>query len=137
MQNHEQKKKVMKSNKPRFYEQKKLFFSTLSFILWAVLATWLHIGALRKIHKNELNTCFKQYFTTGSYGVGIGRVWCSTLFLLKVLVSCEKCSYFKIVIMIFWKGWWSPTPLKSKIHCFLVGGTSGSSLYFLLNLQLK
>jgi hypothetical protein len=29
------------------------------------------------------------------------------------------------------------TPLKSKIHCFLVGRTGGYSFYFLLNLQLK
>jgi hypothetical protein len=36
-----------------------------------------------------------------------------TLFPLKVLVPCEKCSWFKIVIMIFWKGWRSPTPLKT------------------------
>jgi hypothetical protein len=28
-----------------------------------------------------------------------------TLFLLKVLVPCGKCSWFKVVIMIFWKGW--------------------------------
>jgi hypothetical protein len=27
--------------------------------------------------KNELNTCFQQKFATGSYGVGIGRAWCS------------------------------------------------------------
>jgi hypothetical protein len=27
--------------------------------------------------KNELNTCFQQKFVTGSYGVGIGRAWCS------------------------------------------------------------
>jgi hypothetical protein len=51
-------------------------------------------------------------------------------------MPCEKCSWFKIVIMIFWKGWRSPTPLKPKIHCFLVGGIGRYSLYFLLNLQL-
>jgi hypothetical protein len=27
--------------------------------------------------KNELNTCFEQNFTTGSYEVGIGHAWCS------------------------------------------------------------
>jgi hypothetical protein len=27
--------------------------------------------------ENELNTCFEQKFTQCSYGVGIGRVWCS------------------------------------------------------------
>jgi hypothetical protein len=35
--------------------------------------------------KNELNTCFQQKFTTGSYGVGIGRAWCSWK-------ACEICS---------------------------------------------
>jgi hypothetical protein len=35
--------------------------------------------------KNELNTCFQQKFATGSYGVGIGRVWCSRK-------ACEICS---------------------------------------------
>jgi hypothetical protein len=27
--------------------------------------------------KNELNTCFQQKFAMGSYGVRIGRAWCS------------------------------------------------------------
>jgi hypothetical protein len=35
--------------------------------------------------KNELNTCFQQKFATGSYGVGIGRAWCSRK-------GCEICS---------------------------------------------
>jgi hypothetical protein len=35
------------------------FLSTLPFSAWA------------------LNTCFEQNFTMGSYGVGIGRAWCS------------------------------------------------------------
>jgi hypothetical protein len=35
--------------------------------------------------KNELNTCFQQKFTTDSYGVGIGRAWCSRK-------ACEICS---------------------------------------------
>jgi hypothetical protein len=35
--------------------------------------------------KNELNTCFQQKFATGSYGVGIGRAWCSRK-------ACEMCS---------------------------------------------
>jgi hypothetical protein len=34
--------------------------------------------------KNELNTCFQQKFVTGSYGVGIGRVWC-------LQKACEIC----------------------------------------------
>jgi hypothetical protein len=39
------KKKVKKSEKPRFYGQNKLFLSTLPFSPWAVSATWLHVGA--------------------------------------------------------------------------------------------
>jgi hypothetical protein len=35
--------------------------------------------------KNELNTCFQQRFTTGSFRVGIGRAWCSWK-------ACEICS---------------------------------------------
>jgi hypothetical protein len=35
--------------------------------------------------KNELNTCFQQKFATGSYGVRIGRAWCSRK-------ACEICS---------------------------------------------
>jgi hypothetical protein len=34
--------------------------------------------------KNELNSCFQQKFATGSYGVGIGRAWCSQK-------ACEIC----------------------------------------------
>jgi hypothetical protein len=40
---------------------------------------------LIKYKKNELNTCFQQNFTTSSYGVGIGRAWCSRK-------ACEICS---------------------------------------------
>jgi hypothetical protein len=54
------------------------FLSTLPFSPRAVLPTWMHVGApQKKIQKNELNTLFEQNFTTGSYGVGIGCVWCS------------------------------------------------------------
>jgi hypothetical protein len=31
--------------------KKNYFFSTLPFSPWAVLATWLHVGAPRKIHE--------------------------------------------------------------------------------------
>jgi hypothetical protein len=47
MQNHEQNKKVKKSEKPRFYGQNKLSFENP----WAVSATWLHVGAPEKIHE--------------------------------------------------------------------------------------
>jgi hypothetical protein len=48
MQNHEHK---LKSEKPRFYRQDKLFSWHLPFSPWAVLATWLHVEALQKIHE--------------------------------------------------------------------------------------
>ena len=35
--------------------------------------------------KNELNTCFQQKFTMGSYGVRVGCAWCSWK-------ACEICS---------------------------------------------
>jgi hypothetical protein len=35
--------------------------------------------------KNELNTYFQQKFAMASYGVGIGRTWCSRK-------ACEICS---------------------------------------------
>jgi hypothetical protein len=35
--------------------------------------------------RNELNTCFQQKIAMGSYGVGIGRAWCSWK-------ACEICS---------------------------------------------
>jgi hypothetical protein len=50
MQNHEQKR-VKKSEKPILYGQNKLFLSTLPFSPWAVLATWLHVGAPKKIQE--------------------------------------------------------------------------------------
>jgi hypothetical protein len=42
---------------------------------------------LRKYKQNEFNTHFEQKFATGSYGVGIGRAWCSWK-------ACEMCSSF-------------------------------------------
>ena len=51
MQNHEQKEKVKKSEKPRFNGKTKFFLITMPFSPWAVLATWLHIGAPQKIQE--------------------------------------------------------------------------------------
>jgi hypothetical protein len=39
----------------------------------------------RKYKKNELNTCFEQIFTIGSYAVRIGHAWCSRK-------ACKICS---------------------------------------------
>jgi hypothetical protein len=40
---------------------------------------------LRKYKKNELNARFQQKFAMGSYGVRIGRAWCSRK-------ACKICS---------------------------------------------
>jgi hypothetical protein len=45
------KKKVKKSEKPRFYGQTNYFLRTLSFNPWAISATWLHVGAPQKIQE--------------------------------------------------------------------------------------
>jgi hypothetical protein len=51
MQNHEQKKKVKKVQNQNFMGKTNFFFSTLPFNPWAVLATWLHVGAPQKIQE--------------------------------------------------------------------------------------
>jgi hypothetical protein len=73
-----------------FMGKKNFFFSTMPFNPWAVLARWLHVGALQKCRKNELNTCFQQKFTMGSYGVGIGRAWCSWKAVIYVVHSSRR-----------------------------------------------
>jgi hypothetical protein len=72
---------VKKSEKPRFYGQNKLFFENPAL---QPLGSFSHMAACRSM-KNELNTCFQQKFATGSYGIGIGRAWCSQK-------ACEICS---------------------------------------------
>jgi hypothetical protein len=49
MQNHEQKKKVKKSEKPRFYEQKKLFFENPAL---QPLGSFRHMAACRSSLEN-------------------------------------------------------------------------------------
>jgi hypothetical protein len=52
MQNHEQKKKKLKKVKNQDSMGKTNFFlSTLPFSPWAVLATWMYVGAPTKIQK--------------------------------------------------------------------------------------
>jgi hypothetical protein len=85
MQNHEKKKRVKKVENQDSMGKTNFFLSTLPFSPWVVLATWLHVGAPQKYMINELNTCFQQNFTTGSYEVGIGCTWCSWK-------ACEICS---------------------------------------------
>jgi hypothetical protein len=51
MQNHEQKKRVKKVNNQDFMSKTNYFLSTLPFSPWAVLATWLHVGAPHKIQE--------------------------------------------------------------------------------------
>jgi hypothetical protein len=64
------KKKKKKSEKPRFYGQTNYFLSTLPFSPWAVLATWVHVGAPQKIQEKRA-----QYpFSTKIYH-GLIRSW--------------------------------------------------------------
>jgi hypothetical protein len=42
---------VKKSEKPSIHGQTIYFLSTLPFSPWAILATWLHVGALQKIQE--------------------------------------------------------------------------------------
>jgi hypothetical protein len=52
MQNHEQKtKKTKKVKNQDFMVKTNFFLSTLPFSTWAVLATWLHVGAPQKIQE--------------------------------------------------------------------------------------
>jgi hypothetical protein len=51
LQNHEQKKKVKKSENKDSMGKTNFFLNTLSFSPWAVLATWLHVGALQKVQE--------------------------------------------------------------------------------------
>jgi hypothetical protein len=76
------------------------FLSTLPFSPRAVLPTWMHVGApQKKIQKNELNTLFEQNFTTGSYGVGIGCVWCSWK-ACKIFISVVQKKKMKKIIFL-------------------------------------
>jgi hypothetical protein len=43
------------------------FFGTLPFSPWVVLATWQHLGSLKKYKKNESTIHFEQKFTTSLY----------------------------------------------------------------------
>jgi hypothetical protein len=43
------KKQLKKNENPRLYGQNKLFFGTISFNPWAILATMIHIGAPQRI----------------------------------------------------------------------------------------
>jgi hypothetical protein len=51
MQNHEQKEKVKKVKNQDSMGKTNFFLNTLPFSPWAVLATWLHIGAPQKIQE--------------------------------------------------------------------------------------
>jgi hypothetical protein len=51
MQNHEPKKKVKKVKNQDSMGKTNFFLSTLPFNLWAVSATWLHVGVSQKIQE--------------------------------------------------------------------------------------
>jgi hypothetical protein len=46
-------------------------FGTMSFNLWAILTTWVHIGVPQKIQVKCITTHFEQKFTMGSCGIRI------------------------------------------------------------------
>jgi hypothetical protein len=77
MQNHEQKKKVKKSENQDFVGKTNYFLAPCPSALGQFQPHGCMLELLRKFRKNELNTRFQQKFAVGSYGVGIGRAWCS------------------------------------------------------------
>jgi hypothetical protein len=51
MQKHEEKKRWKKGKKQDSMGKTDFFLSTLPFSLWAILDTWLHVGAPQKIQE--------------------------------------------------------------------------------------
>jgi hypothetical protein len=49
------------------------FFGTLSFSIWAMLATWLYPGAFHKIFKNAILSLFECLIIPNAYIIGIER----------------------------------------------------------------
>jgi hypothetical protein len=92
MQNHEQKEKVKKSEKPRFYGQHALH-SLGSFSHMAVCR-----GSSKYTGKMSLKLVFNKKITTGSYGVRIGCAWCSwkACGIYSLLVQKKKVGKKKI-----------------------------------------
>jgi hypothetical protein len=78
--------------------------------------------------KNELNTCFQQNFTTGSYGVGIGCAWC-------LWKACEICSPL-VQKKKLKKNYFSSHKLpKQQLTSFWSQGILGVNLGFLIPIQ--
>jgi hypothetical protein len=63
MQNHEQKKKVKKSEKPRFYGQKKLFFENPAL---QPLGSLSHMAACRSSSENTVKISLILVFNKNS-----------------------------------------------------------------------
>jgi hypothetical protein len=63
MQNHEQKKKVKKSEKPRFYGQNKLFFENLAL---QPLGSFSHMAACKSSSENTGKMSLILVFNTNS-----------------------------------------------------------------------
>jgi hypothetical protein len=79
--------------------------------------------------KNELNTCFQQKFATGSYGVEIGRAWCSRK-------ACEICSSL-VQKKKLKKNYFSSHKLpKQQSTSFWSQGILGINDWFLSNLKI-
>jgi hypothetical protein len=63
--------------------------------------------------KDDLKTHFEQNFTTGSYGVGIGRAWCSRK-ACEIYSSLVQKKKLKIKLFSF------PQAAQTTIDQFLV-----------------
>jgi hypothetical protein len=79
--------------------------------------------------KNELNTSFQQKFATGSYGVGIGRAWCSRK-------ACEICSSLVEKKKLKEKKNSSHQLPKQQSTSFWSQGILGVNITFTLNIVL-
>ena len=67
-------KNLEKSKNQRFYRHTNLFFGTLSYKTWVMLATWLHLGSSQKYRRKlilypTLNT--KLFLIHTKLGLGV------------------------------------------------------------------
>jgi hypothetical protein len=53
-----------------------LFFGTMPFNLWAMLAMWLPLGAPHKIKRNWIYNLLQQISIVDTYRIKIGHAWC-------------------------------------------------------------
>jgi hypothetical protein len=99
----------------------------------SALGSFSHMAACRSslenTLKNELNTCFQQKFAMGSYGVGIGRAWCSWK-------ACEICSSHVLKEKLKEKKKSSHKLPKQQSTSFLSQGILRIKLYCIYNTHI-